>query len=75
MANSDAPSGMKNQNRPKKTTGLELTAREMQCVTQAVQNKTLAEIAENLGVKPESVYFYLNNVQQKIINLNHQILK
>lgn len=54
--------------------GMELTAREMQCITLAMQNKSLQEIGAALQIEPRTVYFYLTNIKSKVVRLANQAL-
>lgn len=42
------------------------TKRESQCMAQAMQNKSLAQIAKSLGIRERTVYFYLMSVKNKL---------
>jgi DNA-binding CsgD family transcriptional regulator len=56
-------------------TGMSFTPRESECITQALQNKSLSQIAENLEISPQSVCFYLRNGIQKLSLLLQEEMK
>lgn len=45
---------------------IKFTKRESECMTQVMQNKSLAQIAENLDISERTVHFYLTGVRNKL---------
>lgn len=48
---------------------INLTALEVQCVLELIQNKTLAKIGIDLGLSQNTVCFYLMNAGQKLCSI------
>ena len=45
------------------------TAREIQCLTEIISNKSMQKVSEVLTTHPRTIYFYLVNIQHKINSL------
>jgi len=52
-----------------------LTTRERQCINEALKGNTLQQIAENLGISVNTVFYYLNGAQVKIAKFIRQVTR
>jgi len=52
-----------------------LTTRERQCIDEALKGHTLQQIAENLNISVNTVFYYLNGAQVKIANFIRSIIR
>lgn len=66
---------VQNQHNSKiKLHNLRLTGRELQIIEKAIVSASLQQLAEGLGAKPNTVYFYLQNIQAKVTALANPAL-
>jgi DNA-binding CsgD family transcriptional regulator len=75
---------MKNDNKIKQQTSggkkegsvlaLTFTRRESECMEHVLQGKSIQQISDDLEISPKTIFYYLNSIQIKIIQLNRLVI-
>lgn len=66
MLNQDISKFELYQNLHQKVATASLTEREREYIFHVMQNKPIEEITKNMGITPETAYFYWANISRKL---------
>jgi len=66
---------LKTSDSAEKNKSLAFATREIECMSQITQGKTIIQTAEHLKLSKNTVYFYLTNVRNRLNTIIHEEIK